>query len=199
MTDRERWTVYPLLFLVLGIALKDKLFKQVNTDEIFCKKIIITDREGRPQVFAGTTAAGGQMNADELFRKKIVVTDRVLVTDSKGQAQVVLGTTPGGGIARLHGNHHELNVLVGHADNVAGLLYTDDAGNIVAPSLAIQTQAPQGPPAGDAEGGPADEAKPDTEPADGEPAPGVENPESSDAPDHEAPPADDEPPASRPT
>ncbi len=36
MTDRERWTVYPLLFLALGIAAKDKLLRQVDTERVFC-------------------------------------------------------------------------------------------------------------------------------------------------------------------
>ena len=40
MTDRERWTVYPLLFLALGISLKDKLARSVETDRIECKTLV---------------------------------------------------------------------------------------------------------------------------------------------------------------
>ena len=38
MTDRERWTVYPLLFLALGIAVKDKVLpSSVDVDQVSCK------------------------------------------------------------------------------------------------------------------------------------------------------------------
>ena len=48
MTDRERWIIYPLLFLALGAALRDKLAKQTSAKLIVCEQIYMTDAEGRP-------------------------------------------------------------------------------------------------------------------------------------------------------
>jgi hypothetical protein len=60
MTDRERWTVYPLLFLSLGIAVKDKLPpKHVDVDEVRCGRLVVTDRQHRDHVVIGTTPDGG--------------------------------------------------------------------------------------------------------------------------------------------
>lgn len=48
MTDRERWIVYPLLFLALGSALRDKLAKQTQAKQIICEQLLLVDNEGRP-------------------------------------------------------------------------------------------------------------------------------------------------------
>lgn len=48
MSDRERWIVYPLLFLALGAALRDKLAKQTRAKQIVCEQVYLVDSEGRP-------------------------------------------------------------------------------------------------------------------------------------------------------
>ena len=48
MSERERWIVYPLLFLALGAALRDKLAKQTRAENVVCERIYLTDSEGRP-------------------------------------------------------------------------------------------------------------------------------------------------------
>lgn len=48
MTDRERWIVYPLLFLALGAALRDKIDKQTQAKQIICEQLLLVDNEGRP-------------------------------------------------------------------------------------------------------------------------------------------------------
>jgi hypothetical protein len=45
MTERERWIVYPLLFLALGAALRDKLSEQTNTKLIRCQELVVTGEE----------------------------------------------------------------------------------------------------------------------------------------------------------
>jgi hypothetical protein len=59
MSSRERWTVYPLLFLTLGIALKDKVTRVVNTEQITCRRLFVTDPMGNTQVVIGATPQGG--------------------------------------------------------------------------------------------------------------------------------------------
>lgn len=48
MSDRERWIVYPLLFLALGAALRDKIHKQTRAKEIVCERLYLTDSDGQP-------------------------------------------------------------------------------------------------------------------------------------------------------
>lgn len=52
MTERERWIVYPLLFLALGSALRDKLFDMTSSKKIVCQELAVwaEDREGRQPV-----------------------------------------------------------------------------------------------------------------------------------------------------
>jgi hypothetical protein len=43
MSERERWVVYPLLFLALGAALRDKLFDRTTTKSIVCQELTVID------------------------------------------------------------------------------------------------------------------------------------------------------------
>ena len=43
MSERERWVVYPLLFLALGAALRDKLVDRTTTKRIVCQELRIED------------------------------------------------------------------------------------------------------------------------------------------------------------
>jgi hypothetical protein len=45
MTERERWVVYPLLFLALGAALRDKLIDRTTTKSIVCEELAVVDQE----------------------------------------------------------------------------------------------------------------------------------------------------------
>lgn len=52
MSERERWIVYPLLFLALGSALRDKMLKQTTAERIICEKMYceslsLVDKQGR--------------------------------------------------------------------------------------------------------------------------------------------------------
>jgi hypothetical protein len=63
MTDRERWTVYPLLFLTLGIAVKDKLLRLSNVDTVLCNKLVVHDGKGNEKVTISSTPVGGLVRA----------------------------------------------------------------------------------------------------------------------------------------
>lgn len=47
MSDRERWIVYPLLFLAIGASLRDKLFNMTSSKRIVCEELIVVDGDGR--------------------------------------------------------------------------------------------------------------------------------------------------------
>jgi hypothetical protein len=45
MTERERWIVYPLLFLALGAALRDKFVDPTVRRSIVCQELTVVDDE----------------------------------------------------------------------------------------------------------------------------------------------------------
>jgi hypothetical protein len=49
MNERERWIVYPLLFLALGVALRDKLVDRTTAKSIVCQELSIVDEESTGQ------------------------------------------------------------------------------------------------------------------------------------------------------
>lgn len=49
MTERERWIVYPLLFLALGAALRDKLSEHTRTRRLECQELIVFGEDGAGQ------------------------------------------------------------------------------------------------------------------------------------------------------
>jgi hypothetical protein len=63
MSTRERWIVYPLLFLALGAALRDKLIGKLEIGQVICDRLesgqsdcralIVRGPNGRPVVAAG--------------------------------------------------------------------------------------------------------------------------------------------------
>jgi hypothetical protein len=63
MTERERWIVYPLLFLALGASLRDKLGGRTTIKSIVCQELRIEDepvgnQPPRTLLFMGRTEAG---------------------------------------------------------------------------------------------------------------------------------------------
>lgn len=53
MSERERWIVYPLLFLALGAALRDKIIKTTESQRIKCQGLIVVDKDDRPLLILG--------------------------------------------------------------------------------------------------------------------------------------------------
>jgi hypothetical protein len=49
MNERERWIVYPLLFLALGAALRDKLSEHTKTKSIECQELTVYGDGGAGQ------------------------------------------------------------------------------------------------------------------------------------------------------
>ena len=59
MSERERWIVYPLLFLALGASLRDKMFDMTTSRRIVCQELVVAedDRSGREPVPLVTISA----------------------------------------------------------------------------------------------------------------------------------------------
>jgi hypothetical protein len=75
MTERERWIVYPLLFLALGAALRDKLSEHTKTKSIECQELIVygEENEGRPSVPLVQIGAAKRASADSPHMGQIFV------------------------------------------------------------------------------------------------------------------------------
>ncbi len=55
MSDRERWIVYPLLFLAIGMSLRDKT---LPTTRVLTEKIVVLNDNDVPVVEIGPTKEG---------------------------------------------------------------------------------------------------------------------------------------------
>ena len=95
MSERERWIVYPLLFLSLGVALRDELFDQTWSRHVVCEQLTLIDGESSPlappQMIGSLgrpgsqmVRAGGQLNVDGV-RAGTVIADQY----TSGRAKVV--------------------------------------------------------------------------------------------------------------
>lgn len=60
MTDRERWTIYPLLFLSLALSLRDKLLPPAVHDlsEVRCRRLEVVGADKQPRFEVGVTDKG---------------------------------------------------------------------------------------------------------------------------------------------
>jgi hypothetical protein len=70
MTERERWIVYPLLFLALGASIRDKVLREVQTsdlraDEIRCKSLVVLDKDNPRRVVARITSESPSGGAEQ--------------------------------------------------------------------------------------------------------------------------------------
>jgi hypothetical protein len=105
MTTRERWIVYPLLFLTLGIALRDKIMPpslieaerircdRLETDETTCQSLTVWGRGNRELIHLGTATNGtGRFE----IRGVDGATAVVVGTDSSGRSGVVETLARGG-------------------------------------------------------------------------------------------------------
>ncbi|MFN7811119.1 MAG: hypothetical protein ACK5SI_00460 [Planctomycetia bacterium] len=91
MNNRERWTVYPLLFLAIGLAVRAGIADRdpfdalrgarLEADQIFCREIVVTGSDGLPIVHVGRVRDGGG--------------GRIEIRDAKGVDVIGIGTLPG--------------------------------------------------------------------------------------------------------
>ena len=148
MTDRERWTVYPLLFLALGISLKDKLARSVETDRIECKTLVCEglevagpEREKRVTITQGNIIAKGGILTEGLevsgpkpgqrvtVAQGNILCRTLIATDETGKLQLaVVSSNQDGGILRTFGTHTGTHAVLGNFNQYAGLLFVDARG-----------------------------------------------------------------------
>ena len=92
MTSRERWTVYPLLFLALGLAVRGVTVPQgefaaarvddLETTRLVCREIVIEGDDGEILVHMGRVVGAGG--------------GRIEIKDKDGVDAIAIGTRPEG-------------------------------------------------------------------------------------------------------
>lgn len=77
MSDRERWIVYPLIFLALGVALRDKITRTIDHVELIDGEAVQVDFKRGVAAGNGTHAqidfAQGLIQAETIHCKRLVV------------------------------------------------------------------------------------------------------------------------------
>ena len=94
MTSRERWTVYPLLFLAIGLAMRpgDESQLEIQTEllsssTVRCREILIENDDGTVLLHMGRVVDGGG--------------GRIEVKDAAGENTVAIGTRPDEAMGRI--------------------------------------------------------------------------------------------------
>ena len=92
MSSRERWSVYPLLLLAIGLAVRSAAVPQerfdtleaqvVEAQQVVCREIVVTGTDGTMLVHIGRVVGGGG--------------GRIEVKDAAGVNAIAVGTRPEG-------------------------------------------------------------------------------------------------------
>ena len=112
MTDRERWTVYPLLFLALGVAVKDKILRQTDIQTVLCENLVVHDSDGKQQVVVSSSPVGGQvvtLSAKNGLGVLVGHTDKLaglMFVDGRGRLIRSLATMPVSAVAPADAARH---------------------------------------------------------------------------------------------
>ncbi len=90
MSERERWIVYPLLFLALGASLRDKLAKQTRSQQIVCEELFVVNNQGRPvaKLTEGSFILMSSKNGPGTIRADVMHTN-ALIQQGRPVGQIV--------------------------------------------------------------------------------------------------------------
>jgi hypothetical protein len=83
MSERERWVVYPLLFLALGASLRDKLVDRTTSKSIACQELLIVDEQplGREPVLLARLGGMPREKAEDPYNGQLVLNGQIEVID----------------------------------------------------------------------------------------------------------------------
>lgn len=81
MTERERWIVYPLLFLALGAALRDKMIDRTTTKSIVCQELVVIGEQplGQDPVLLARLGRNDQADSDGPPTGQLLLNGQLLV------------------------------------------------------------------------------------------------------------------------
>jgi hypothetical protein len=127
MSDRERWIVYPLLLLAIGLALRNGVETPdeghgAEVDVVRCKALEVMGPEGKPTVTITTSDKGDGM---------------VETGNANGKLQSRLSANPSGGALQLLDSEDQIYAMVGHEGQRVGLFVGNAESGLVLPLSAV--------------------------------------------------------------
>ncbi|MBN2022114.1 MAG: hypothetical protein JW809_04920 [Pirellulales bacterium] len=139
MSTRERWIVYPILFLTLGIALRDKIIPaelrplsvdtpaiacgRLDVDDLRCATCTVVGPDGRTCArLRGMPSGAGCLEIAGTGATPVLVagmdakgrTGQLELADNEGRLRAQLGSTEAGGFLTLMDPQREIEVVLGH-------------------------------------------------------------------------------------
>lgn len=128
MTDRERWTVYPLLFLALGISVKNGIAWRVDreehaSDRLSCRVLTLEDDDGRRVRLQCRTLDEPTLEIDGA----VLATGPLRLVDREGRPVVTAGGGPAGGLVVAFDRDNVLHAALGHGEDEAIGVFKLDA------------------------------------------------------------------------
>ena len=190
MTDRERWIVYPLLFLALGASLRDKLFDTTMSRRIVCQELVVVDegkypdgpaalvRIGPAQTQRGNSRIGhievnGRIDAEQYFAGGVPLTsprravipgisfrDLYRAWQQAARQQQEVATPPSPSPERDNGDQSPQGPALDDASDALPTTPLPNATDELAPETVKPSPASPTAPADDA---PSDDATSETE------------------------------------
>jgi len=144
MSERERWVVYPLLFLTLGVALRDKLLHPVQ-QRIITREIVLVDEQHRQIAYLGPAPAennSGSFGSLVLYDPRrpdvvpatinpggIAVPGDIDLLSEKGNRSLVrIASSPSGGMVQVFHRTKDWNLALGQWEQFTGL-FVQAVGN----------------------------------------------------------------------
>lgn len=129
MSNRERWIIYPLLFMTLGITIRGRLFlpkartpgvkveqvdavdvraEDVHAVDVHCRSLTVTDADGATRLRIGVTSSNaGQLEIYKGSEEMVVL----IGTDQAGQS----------GLIEVFGPDQQVAAYVGFREDEPGV------------------------------------------------------------------------------
>ena len=116
MTSRERWTVYPLLFLAIGMGLRNRPLDVMNFKAVQCESLKVLGSEGKAAVVLGSTKDHQGL---------------LELTDANGLPIAVLGPAAKGGNLRLITRDQKTWVNLGFEEPQPGVIIAEPNRSLI--------------------------------------------------------------------
>ena len=137
MSIRERWIVYPLLFLAILMGTRDALVpsSRQSFHSVECQELVVRNINGEPLVTLGES--GDQSGMIVVFGPTATTRNLIQAASANGNTAsrplIELSGDPGGGAIRLKAADDRPTIFVGHwpEDRLSGLLALAGADALV--------------------------------------------------------------------
>lgn len=107
MSERERWIIYPLLFLALGAALRDKLINSTESQRVKCQGLMVYDSSGDVSLVLGAEQFpdARQHHVRSQLRLDAIEVATLRVTDSVSFERIMYHDRQRGMTVSIPGEH----------------------------------------------------------------------------------------------